>query len=104
MAWLRQLLEWQRDMSQAEELVEAVKTDIFQDQVFVFTPKGEIKDMPAGSTPIDFAYRIHTELGHRCVGAKVNGRLVPLELPAEERRSRRDPDQQVDAKARRATG
>ena len=78
LAWLRQLLEWQRDLSRAEELVEAVKTDIFRDQVFVFTPKGEIKDLPAGATPIDFAYRIHTDLGHTCVGAKVNGRLVPL--------------------------
>ena len=79
MAWFRQLLDWQHEMSQAEELVEAVKTDIFQDQVFVFTPKGEIKDMPAGSTPLDFAYRIHTDLGHKCVGAKVNGRLVSLD-------------------------
>jgi GTP diphosphokinase / guanosine-3',5'-bis(diphosphate) 3'-diphosphatase len=77
-AWLRQLMDWQSDMAQAEELVEAVKTDIFQDQVYVFTPKGEIKDLPAGSTPLDFAYRIHTDLGHRCVGAKVNGRLVSL--------------------------
>ncbi len=78
LAWLRQLLEWQREISQAEELVEAVKTDIFQDQVFVFTPKGEIKDLPKGSTPLDFAYRVHTDLGHLCVGAKVNGRLVSL--------------------------
>ncbi len=78
LAWLRQLLEWQRDLSRAEELVEAVKTDIFRDQVFVFTPKGEIKDLPAGSTPLDFAYRVHTDLGHSCIGAKVNGRLVPL--------------------------
>ncbi len=78
LAWLRQLLEWQRDIAQAEELVEAVKSDIFQDQVFVFTPKGEVKDLPRGATPIDFAYRIHTDLGHMCVGAKVNGRLVTL--------------------------
>lgn len=78
LTWLRQLLDWQSDIAQAEELVEAVKTDIFQDQVYVFTPKGEIKDLPAGSTPLDFAYRIHTDLGHRCVGAKVNGRLVSL--------------------------
>jgi GTP pyrophosphokinase len=78
MSWLRQLLEWQRDMSQAEEFVESVKADLFQDQVFVYTPKGEIKEMPAGATPIDFAYRVHTELGHRCIGAKANGRLVPL--------------------------
>ncbi len=78
MSWLRQLLEWQRDMSGAEEFVESVKTDLFRDQVFVYTPKGEIKEMPAEATPIDFAYRVHTELGHRCVGAKANGRLVPL--------------------------
>jgi len=78
MVWLRQLLEWQREFSRAEELVDAVKTDIFQDQVFVFTPKGEVKELPQGATPVDFAYRIHTELGQRCVGAKVNGRLVPL--------------------------
>lgn len=78
LAWLRQLIDWQRDMSRAEDLVEAVKTDLFRDQVFVFTPKGEVKDLPVGSTPIDFAYRIHTDLGHTCVGAKVNGRLVPL--------------------------
>lgn len=78
LAWLRQLLDWHRELSQAEELVEAVKTDIFQDQVFVFTPKGEIKDLPTGSTPLDFAYRIHTDLGHMCVGGKVNGRLVSL--------------------------
>ncbi|MFQ6019859.1 MAG: RelA/SpoT family protein, partial [Dehalococcoidia bacterium] len=78
LAWLRQLLEWHREMAGAEELVEAVKTDIFQDQVFVFTPKGEIKDLPKAATPIDFAYRIHTDLGHTCIGAKVNGRLVSL--------------------------
>jgi GTP pyrophosphokinase len=78
MAWIRQLREWQRDISQAEEFVESVKTDIFKDQVFVYTPKGEIKEMPAGATPIDFAYRVHTELGHKTVGAKVNGRLVAL--------------------------
>ncbi|MEK7246869.1 MAG: bifunctional (p)ppGpp synthetase/guanosine-3',5'-bis(diphosphate) 3'-pyrophosphohydrolase, partial [Chloroflexota bacterium] len=78
LTWLRQLLDWQRDIAEADDMVEAVKTDIFQDQVYIFTPKGEIKDLPAGSTPLDFAYRIHTDLGHRCVGAKVNGRLVSL--------------------------
>ena len=77
-AWLRQLIEWHRELSGAEEFLESVKTDIFIDQVFVYTPKGEIKDLPKGSTPLDFAYRVHTELGHRCTGAKVNGRLVPL--------------------------
>ncbi len=77
-AWLRQLIEWHRELSGAEEFLESVKTDIFIDQVFVYTPKGEIKDLPKDSTPLDFAYRVHTGLGHSCVGAKVNGRLVPL--------------------------
>ena len=76
--WLRQLIEWQRELTGAEEFLESVKTDIFIDQVFVFTPKGEIKDLPKESTPLDFAYRVHTDLGHKCVGAKVNGRMVPL--------------------------
>jgi guanosine-3',5'-bis(diphosphate) 3'-pyrophosphohydrolase len=77
-AWLRQLIEWHRELSGAEEFLESVKTDIFIDQVFVYTPKGEIKDLPKGSTSLDFAYRVHTDLGHRCVGAKVNGKLVPF--------------------------
>ena len=77
-AWLRQLIDWHRELSGAEDFLESVKTDIFIDQVFVYTPKGEIKDLPKGSTPLDFAYRVHTELGHRCIGAKVNGKLVPL--------------------------
>jgi guanosine-3',5'-bis(diphosphate) 3'-pyrophosphohydrolase len=76
--WLRQLIEWHRELSGAEEFLESVKTDIFIDQVFVYTPQGEIKDLPKGSTPLDFAYRVHTDLGHRCIGAKVNGKLVPL--------------------------
>jgi len=76
--WLRQLIEWHRELSGAEEFLESVKTDIFNDQVFVYTPKGEIKDLPMGSTSLDFAYRVHTDLGHRCIGAKVNGRLVSL--------------------------
>jgi len=76
--WLRQLIEWHRELSGAEEFLESVRTDVFSDQVFVFTPKGEIKDLPKGSTPLDFAYRIHTDVGHRCIGAKVNGRLVSL--------------------------
>ena len=79
MSWLRQLLEWQREVSGAEEFLESVRMDIFQDQVYVYTPKGDIKELPTGATPIDFAYHIHTELGHRCVGAKVNGRLVALD-------------------------
>ncbi len=77
-AWLRQLIDWHRELAGAEEFLESVKTDIFIDQVFVYTPKGEIKDLPRGATPLDFAYRVHTELGHRCIGTKVNGKLVPL--------------------------
>ena len=79
LAWLRQLMDWQREVADATEFVEGIKLDIFQDQVFVFTPKGEVKDLPAGATPLDFAYRIHTDVGHRCIGAKVNNRLVPLD-------------------------
>ncbi|MFN8629177.1 MAG: bifunctional (p)ppGpp synthetase/guanosine-3',5'-bis(diphosphate) 3'-pyrophosphohydrolase [Chloroflexota bacterium] len=81
LAWLRQLMEWQRDVSDhdATEFVEGIKLDIFQDQVFVFTPRGDVKDLPAGATPLDFAYRIHTDIGHRTIGAKVNNRLVPLD-------------------------
>ena len=77
MAWMRQLLEWHRDLS-GSDFLQSVKTDVFADQVFVYTPKGDIKQLPAGSTPLDFAYRIHTDLGHRCIGGRVNGRLVPL--------------------------
>ena len=81
LAWLRQLMDWQRDVSESDatEFVEGIKLDIFQDQVFVFTPKGDIKDLPAGATPLDFAYRIHTDIGHRTIGSKVNNRLVPLD-------------------------
>jgi guanosine-3',5'-bis(diphosphate) 3'-pyrophosphohydrolase len=81
LAWLRQLMDWQRDVSESDatEFVEGIKLDIFQDQVFVFTPKGDIKDLPAGATPLDFAYRIHTDVGHRTIGSKVNNRLVPLD-------------------------
>jgi len=79
LAWLRQLMDWQGDVADATEFVEGIKLDIFQDQVFVFTPKGEVKELPAGATPLDFAYRIHTDVGHRCIGAKVNNRLVPLD-------------------------
>ncbi len=77
LAWMRQLMEWQQDLSSAD-FVHALKTDVFKDQVYVFTPMGEIKELPQGSTPLDFAYRIHSDLGHRCTGAKVNDRIVPL--------------------------
>src|SRR5207247_3182174 len=80
LAWLRHLMDWQRDISDATEFVEGIKLDLFQDQVFVFTPKGDVKDLPAGAGPLDFAYRIHTDVGHRTIGSKVNNRLVPLDF------------------------
>ncbi len=79
LAWVRQLIDWQREVADATEFVEGLKLDVFQDQVFVFTPKGDVKDLPAGATPLDFAYRIHTDVGHRTIGTKVNNRLVPLD-------------------------
>ena len=79
MSWLRQLVNLQQELSDPREYFEALKVDVFSDEVFVFTPKGDVIDLPKGSIPIDFAYRIHTEVGHHCVGAKVNGKLVPLE-------------------------
>ena len=77
--WLRQLMDWRKDISDAQVFVESIKTDEFQDQVYVYTPKGDIIEMPAGATPIDFAYHVHTEVGNRCRGAKINGRIVPLD-------------------------
>ncbi|MGM0373024.1 MAG: RelA/SpoT family protein [Chloroflexota bacterium] len=77
--YLRQMLEWQQDVESAQEFVDGLKTDVFGDRVYAFTPRGDIIDLPAGATPIDFAYNIHTEVGHRCRGAKVNGRLVSLD-------------------------
>ncbi|MFZ0217804.1 MAG: bifunctional (p)ppGpp synthetase/guanosine-3',5'-bis(diphosphate) 3'-pyrophosphohydrolase [Candidatus Dormiibacterota bacterium] len=79
LSWLRLLMEWQKEVQDAESFVDAVKVDIFQDEVFVFTPRGDVINLPKGSTPIDFAYRIHTEVGHRCIGAKVAGKMVPLD-------------------------
>ena len=83
MTWLRQLLDWQREVAGTDEFIESVKQDIFHDQVFVYTPKGDIVELMADSTPIDFAYKIHTDLGHRCGGAKVNGRLISLDTPLQ---------------------
>ena len=77
-SWLRQLLEWKDDVAEAGEFVDQFKSEVFTDRVYVFTPMGNIIDLPAGATPLDFAYRVHTEVGHRCRGAKVNGRMVPL--------------------------
>ncbi len=79
MSWLRQMVNLQQELSDPREYVEALKVDVFSDEVFVFTPRGDVIGLPKGSIPLDFAYRIHTEVGHHCVGAKVNGKLVPLE-------------------------
>jgi GTP pyrophosphokinase len=76
--WLRNMMEWRTDVNDAQEFVEGMKSDVFQDRVYVFTPRGDIIDLSAGSTPIDFAYHVHTDIGHRCRGARVNGKLVPL--------------------------
>ena len=79
LAWLRQLLEWQSDLKDAREFMESLKIDLFTDEVFVFTPKGDVVDLRKGATPLDFAYAIHSDVGNQCVGAKVNGRIVPLD-------------------------
>lgn len=77
--WLRQMLEWQKETNDPQEFMEALKIDLYTDEVFVFTPKGEVVNLPTGSTPIDFAYRVHSAVGNKCVGAKVNGRIVPID-------------------------
>jgi GTP pyrophosphokinase len=77
-AWLRQLLEWQQDLKDPKEFLDTVKVDLFTDEVFVFTPKGDVRSLPRGATPVDFAYAIHSAVGEKCVGAKVNGKIVPL--------------------------
>jgi len=79
LSWLRQLLDWQKEVKDASEFMETLKIDIFSDVVFVFTPRGDVMELPAGSTPLDFAYRVHTQVGHRCIGAKVNGKIVTLD-------------------------
>jgi len=79
LVWLQRLVDWQQEASDPEEFMESLRIDLEQDEVFVFTPKGDVVTMPAGATPVDFAYAIHTEVGHRCIGARVNGRLVPLD-------------------------
>ncbi len=76
--WLRSMLDWQKEMSDPREFMETLRTDLFEEEVFVFTPKGQVKSLAAGATPLDFAYEVHTEIGHRCVGARVNGKIVPL--------------------------
>lgn len=78
LAWIRQLMDWQEDETDPREFIKTFRTDLFDDEVYVFTPKGEVKVLPSNSTPIDFAYAVHTDVGHRTVGAKINGRIVPL--------------------------
>ena len=79
LSWLRQILDWQRDLKDARDFMETLKIDLFSDEVYVFTPKGDVINLPMGSCPIDFAYRIHTDIGNHCTGAKVNGKMVPLD-------------------------
>ena len=79
LSWLRRILEWQQDVNDNSEFMESLKTDLFDDTVFIFTPKGAVIELPKGSCPVDFAYRVHTEVGHKCTGARVNGRIVPLD-------------------------
>jgi guanosine-3',5'-bis(diphosphate) 3'-pyrophosphohydrolase len=79
MTWLRQLLDWQREASDPSEFLDALRFDLSSQEVYVFTPKGDVVALPTGSTPVDFAYAVHTEVGHKCIGARVNGKLVPLE-------------------------
>lgn len=83
MAWMRQLLDWQREAADPGEFLESLRYDLAVKEIFVFTPKGDVVTLPAGSTPVDFAYAVHTEVGHRCIGARVNGRLVALERKLE---------------------
>ena len=93
--WLRSMLDWQQELHDPKEFMETLKVDLFDEEVFVFTPKGEVKSLAAGATPLDFAYEVHTEVGHRCVGAKVNGKIVPLNYALRVRRHRRDPHLQA---------
>ena len=76
--WLRQLLEWQQEVRDPEEFIQNLKVDLYPEEVYIFTPKGEVKPLPRGATPIDFAYAVHTDVGHQCVGARINGKMVPL--------------------------
>jgi GTP pyrophosphokinase len=83
MAWLRQLLDWQKEAADPGEFMDSLRFDLHSTEVFVFTPKGDVCRCPPARRPVDFAYAVHTEVGHRCIGARVNGRLVPLESPLD---------------------
>ena len=78
-AWIRQVLDWQKELKDPKDYMESLKLDLFEDEVFVFTPKGRVINLPRGSTPIDFAYQVHTDIGHNCIGTKINGRMIPIE-------------------------
>ena len=88
--WLQRMVDWQQETSDPGEFMESLKIDLEYDEVFVFTPKGKVITLASGATPVDFAYAIHTDVGHRCIGARVNGRLVPLDSVARVGRHRRD--------------
>jgi len=76
--WLRKLLAWQEDLSESGSLLDDLRSQVFEDRVYVFTPKGDVIDLPAGATPLDFAYHVHSMIGHRCIGTKIDGRIVPF--------------------------
>ena len=80
---MRQILDWQSDTRDSREFLDTLKTDLFSEEVFLFTPKGDVISMPKGATPLDFAYRIHSAVGNKCVGSKINGRIMPLDTPLE---------------------
>ena len=88
--WIRQLVEWQKEMTDPNEFLSSLKMDLYPDETYTFTPKGKVVVVPADGTPVDFAYTIHTDVGHTCVGAKINGRMVAPAHQAAYRRYRRD--------------
>ncbi len=88
--WLRRLLELQQEVRDPQEFMQNLRIELYPEEVYIFTPKGEVKSLPRGATPVDFAYSIHTDVGHQCVGARVNGRMVPLRTAPQQRRHRRD--------------
>jgi len=97
--WLRSVMEWQQDVQDAREFVDSMKSDVFEERVYVFTPRGDIIDLSAGSTPIDFAYHVHTDIGHRCRGAKVNNKLVSLDYVIAYGGRGRNPDGKTGGRA-----